>query len=435
MTMRVRWILMLVAGLALMGLAGCGHYICGAGFGSSTCTSSGPPSLGGGSPTGNATAAFVFVADATGTATTGTIDGYTLNTSASTLAATPSYTAPATPLNDSGVGLVVAQEKFLYTGYASTESIYAWSIGAAGSLTAIGTPTPAAFMSLVPAGFGTQSIITNPAGTLLFFSTLGGQVYIYQIGTGGALAEVTGSPFSVAFGGNLATDGLGDYLYITETSGHTGSGIAAYVIGTNCATAGSTCTLTPVSGSPFVGASYAMWQVQGEPTGKYLIGTTGQSIGIGGAIDNYFLYVFSIGTGANAGALTQLGSVATGTNAPAEIAVQSNAGGNLVYSFGVEDSDLGFNPVDGFSLSSTGTLTQLSTSPFSNAAIGDQGQFDQNGAFLFVYGAIYNQSTETVTYQIGAFDVGTGTSAGTLTEPTSTLTLTNGGFFAVTDPQ
>jgi hypothetical protein len=424
---------MLVAGLAVMGLASCGHYICGAGFGSSTCTSSGG-GPGGGGTTGSATAAFVFVADATGTGTTGTIDGYTLNTTASTLAATPSYTAPATPLNDAGVGLVVAQEKYLYTGYASTESIYAWSIAVDGDLTAIGNPTAAPFMSLVPVGFGTQGIITNPAGTLLFFSTLGGQVYIYQIGTGGVLTEVTGSPFTVAFGGNLATDGLGDYLYITDTSGHTGSGIAAYVIGTTCATAGSTCTLTPVSGSPFMGASYAMWQVQGEPTGKYLIGTTGQSIAETGG-DNDFLYVFSIGTGANAGALTQLGSVATGLNSPLEIAVQSNAGGNLVYSFGVESSDLGFNPVDGFSLSSTGTLTQLSTSPFSNAAVGDQGQFDQSGAFLFVYGTILNQSTGTYTSQIGAFDVGTGSSAGTLTEPTSTLTLTNGGYFVVTDPQ
>jgi hypothetical protein len=432
MTMRVRWVLMLVAALAVMGLASCGHYTCGTGFGSSTCTSSGSPTLGGGGGTSSATAAFVFVADPTGTATTGTIDGYTLNTTASTFAATPSYTAPATPLNDTGVGLVVAQEKYLYTGFGSTNTINAWSIGTNGSLTAIGTPIPVTFMDIVPAGFGTQSIITNPAGTLLFFSTLGGQVYIYQIGSGGALTEATGSPFTVAFAGNLAIDGLGNYLYITDASGHTGTGIAAYAIGTNCTTAASTCTLAAVPGSPFVGTSYAMWQVQGEPTGKYLIGTTGQAVAVNG-IDNDFLYVFSIGTGANAGALTQLGSVATGVaNSPVDIAVQSNANGNLVYSFGIEDSTFGFNPVDGFSLGSSGTLTQLSTSPFSIAAVGDLGAFDQSGAFLFVYGGIYNIGTQTNTFQMGAFDVA---SDGTLTQPTSTLTLTNGGFFAVTDPQ
>jgi hypothetical protein len=433
MTMRVRGVLMLVAGLAMIGLASCGHYNCasGANFGSSSCTASGG-GLSTSGTTGSATAAFVFVADAAGTGTTGTIDGYTLNTSASTFGPTPSYTAPTTPLNDGGVGLVVAQEKYLYTGFGSTGQIFGWSIGTDGTLTAAGSPYTAPFMSTVPAGFGTQSILVNPAGTLLFFSTLHDKVYVYQIGSAGVLTEATGSPFSVSFGGNLATDGLGNYLYITDASGHTGTGIAAYVIGSTCATAGSTCTLTAVPGSPFVGANYAMWQVQGEPTGNYLIGTTGQSVAVNG-VDNDNLYVFGITTsGANAGAITQLGSVSTGSNSPLGIAVQSNTNGNLVYSLGIEDSALGFNPVDGFSLNSSGTLTALSTSPFSNAAVGDEGQFDQSGAFLFVYGAIFNEGTQTFTYQMGAFDVG---SDGTLTEPTSTLTLTNGGYFAVTDPQ
>jgi hypothetical protein len=433
MTMRVRGFLMLVAGLAAMGLASCGHYTCGAGFGSSSCTSSGPPSLSSSGGGGSATAAFVFVADATGTSTTGTIDGYTLNTTASTFGATPSYTAPATPLNDGGVGLVVAQKKYLYTGYGSTNTIYGWSIGTDGNLTAVSaSPYAAPFMSLVPAGFGTQSIMVNPAGTLLFFSTFTGNIYVYQIGSGGALTAAIGSPFSAPFGGNLATDGLGNYLYITDASGHAGTEIAAYVIGSSCATAGGACTLTVVPGSPFASASDNMWQVQGDSTGKYLIGTTGQSVAVNG-IDNDFLYVFSITTsGANAGAITPLGSVSTGTNSPVSIAVQSNSNGNLVYSFGIEDSALGFNPVDGFSLNSAGALTALSTSPFSNAAVGDLGEFDQSGSFLFVYGGIFNSGTQAVTFQMGAFDVGSG---GALTEPTSTLTLTNGGFFVVTDPQ
>ena len=65
MTMRVRGVLMLVAGLAVMGLASCGHYNCssGATFGNSSCTASGG-GLGSGGGGGSATAAFVFVADA-----------------------------------------------------------------------------------------------------------------------------------------------------------------------------------------------------------------------------------------------------------------------------------------------------------------------------------------------------------------------------------
>src|SRR5580698_2594630 len=90
MTMRVRAILMLMAALAMMSLAGCGHYICGAGFGASTCTTGPTP------PGGSTTAAFAFAIDPAGT-----VDGLTLNTSAGTFGPTPSYTGPTTPQNTS----------------------------------------------------------------------------------------------------------------------------------------------------------------------------------------------------------------------------------------------------------------------------------------------------------------------------------------------
>ncbi|MFZ0762189.1 MAG: hypothetical protein WAM69_19745 [Candidatus Sulfotelmatobacter sp.] len=425
MTMRVRTVLMLIVALAMMGLASCGHYTCAAGFGASTCTPS-STGLGGGGTTGSATAAFVFVADPTGAVTTGTIDGYTLNTTASTFGPTPSYTAPTTPLSDGGVGMVVAQEKYLYTGFGSSDQIYGWSISSTGGLTALtGSPYSASFMSLVPSASGTQSVITNPAGTLLFFSAFGGEVYVYQIGTGGALTPVTGSPFSAGFSGNLATDGLGKYLYVTDTEAgtHTGSQIAAYAIG-------STGALTVVPGSPF---AFPMWQVQGDPTGDFLIGTTGQSALFNGT-DNDSLYVFSITqSGSSAGAIAAVsGSPFTTAYSPLSIAVQSNTGGSLVYSFGLTDSGgvQAFSPVEGYSLGSSGALSLASGSPFLSAALGDLGALDQSGTFLFVYGGIIDSST--VTYQMGALDVGSG---GALTQPTSTLTLTNGGFFAVTDPQ
>lgn len=429
MTMRVQAVLMVIVALAMMGLASCDHYNCGSGPNlSGSCTAS-APGLGAGGTTGSATAAFVFVSDGAGTGTTGTIDGYTLNTTASTFMATPSYTAPATPLLDSGVGMVVADAQFLYTGFASTNQIFGWSIGADGTLNAVtGSPYSVAFLDFVPSGFGTRSIITNPAGTLLFFSTFQNNVYVYQIGSGGALTPATGSPFSVPFAGNLATDGLGKYLYITDTAAgnHTGSQVAAFAIGSSGA-------LTPVQGSPF---AFPMWQVLGDPTGKFLIGTTGQSVAVSGTDDDH-LYVFGItqaGTGVtNAGAIAAVqGSPFTTESSPLSIAVQSNTNGNLVYSFGLADSDLAFNPVEGFELSSTGTLTLASGSPFSDATVGDLGQLDQSGAFLFVYGGIFNTSTNAITYQMGAFDVGSG---GTLTQPTSILTLPAGGFFAVTDPQ
>jgi hypothetical protein len=432
MTMRVRasFLMITAAAMAMMGLTGCDHYVCGSGaILGGTCTA-GSSSLGT-TTSGSATAAFVFVADATGATSNGTIDGYTLNTSASTFGPTSTYTAPATPLNDGGVGMVVAQATYLYTGFGTTSTIYGWSIGSAGTLTALsGSPYAAPFMPYVPTGFGTQSIITNPAGTLLFFSaaatgtgTNGPQVFVYQIGSGGALTAATGSPFAVPFTGNLATDGLGKYLYITDAAGnHTGSEIAAYSIA-------STGALTMVAGSPFAGSNFNMWQIQGEPTGKYMIGTTGQSVAIN-AVDNDALYVFSIGT---TGALAEVsGSPFVTQSSPLSIAVQSDANGSLIYTFGLTDDRSAFNSVEGYTISSSGTLTAVTDSPFSNAAVGDQGAFDQSGAFLFVYGVVDNLSTNTISPQMGAFAVA---SNGDLTEPTTTLTLTSPGFFAVTDPQ
>lgn len=430
MTTRVRIGFMLIMALAVMGMASCDHYNCssGANFSGSTCTAGTTSLGGGGGSSGSATAAFVFVADAAGTGTTGTIDGYTLNTSASTFAATSSYTAPATPLSDAGVGLAVAQKQYLYTGYPSTNQIYGWTISSSGALTAIsGTPVSAPFMDSVLAGFGTQNVITNPAGTLLFFAaTSQDKIYVYQIGSGGVLTAASGSPFSVPFfPQNMTTDGLGNYLYVTSYStNHTGSQIAAYTIG-------SSGSLTAVQGSPF---AYPMWQVQGDSSGNFLIGTSGNSAVQGfSGIDDDHLYVFSIATsGANAGAITPVtGSPFATTNSPQDIAVQSDSGGDLVYAFGIADSALAFNPAEGFALSSTGTLTAVNGSPFSLAAVGDIAQFDQSGAFLFVYGGIINPSTNEVTFQMGSFDVASG---GTLTEPTTTLTLASGGYFAVTDP-
>src|SRR5271166_2488770 len=116
MTMRFRAGLMPVLALALMSLAGCGHYICteGANFGSSSCTASGGGLSQGPGGGGTTNAAFVFAVN-----TAGKIDGYTLDTSAATFAATSNYTAPVVPANNGGVGMVVAQKQFVYAGFGN----------------------------------------------------------------------------------------------------------------------------------------------------------------------------------------------------------------------------------------------------------------------------------------------------------------------------
>lgn len=428
MTRRVRTGFVSILALAVMGLAGCGHYICteGANFGSSSCTASGGGlSSGGGG--GSTTAAFAFAVD-----TAGTIDGYTLNTSGSTFAATSNYTAPTVPTNNGGVGMVVAQKQFLYTGFGAVGQLYGWSIDASGVLTAInGSPFSAPFLADFGVGVGETNMTTNPAGTLLFISdTTQSGIYVYSIGSGGVLTLVAGSPFAVPFEPmNLSTDGLGKYLYAINGNfdTHTGSEIAAYSIGTGS----SLGVLTPVVGSPFLGTGFAMWAVKGEPTGNYLIGTSGKSAFYSGA-DDLHLYVFGITqSGASAGAITPVSSIVTQFS-PFNIAVQSNSGGDLIYSFSFNDTATGFNGVEGYEVSSAGALSVLQGSPFTNVAEGSWGQFDQTGAYLFAYSSFLNESTDTVVTQLGPDEVGSG---GLLTQPITTLTLATPGFWVVTDPQ
>jgi hypothetical protein len=416
MTIRVRSGLMLIAALAMIGLASCGHYTCGVNFGSSTCAG-GPPSLTG-SGGGSTAAAFVYLVN--GTASPGSMVSYTLNTIAvpPTLTFTSNYTAPATPSRDAGIGIAVAQKKFLYAAFGSTQQIFGWSIDTTGSLTPVQTPALVEpQLSLFSATeFDTQRVITNPAGTLLFVADeFVNQIFVYQIGTGGVLTAVANSPFTVSFpAGNMTTDGLGKYLYFSDSTGsHTGSEIAAYSIGTGTGSASGALTLVP--GSPFSAANFDMWQVQGEPTGKFLIGTKGFLSGD----DN--LYVFTIGA---SGALSTPVLFPT-TNSPFNIAAQTNSGGNFVFTFGLASGGLAFNPIEGYALDTGGSLTKVNGSPFLNGNVGDSGQFDQSGALLFVYGGIFNVST--VVYTLTSFDV----SAGSLTTPTTTGAY--GGYWVATD--
>ncbi len=427
MTKRVRVVLLLIVALATVVLASCDHYNCTntLNFGSSTCSNSSITGPGGSGSSGSATAAFVFAVDQ-GTGTGGTIDGFTLDTTANTFQATPSYTAPTIPNNNGGVGMAVAQKQFLYAGFGTVGEIFGWTISSTGSLTAItGSPFPASLE--FPGTVGESAIITNPAGTMLFASDeLESKIFVFQIGSGGVLTPATPPSITIPLGFqpmNLATDGLGKYLYASNdiSSTHTGSEVAAFVIGTSG-------TLTPVPGSPF---AFPMWLVKGEPTGKFLIGTTGKAAFYSGTDDDH-LYVFSITqTGASAGAISPVsGSPFPTAFSPFSIAVQSNTGGNLLYSFSINDTATGFNSAEGYTISSTGTLTADTGSPFSGLINGSWGQFDQSGAFLFDYGSFLDINTNTVVTQLSPVEVGTG---GALTQPITTLTLATPGFWAVTD--
>lgn len=431
MTIKARVLLTLVAMLATMFLVDCRDYSCG-GFGALPCTSAGTGSGsggfggggGGGGGGGSTPAAFAFAVDQGGA-----MDGYTLSTTAGAFQSTSGYTAPVIPATDPGVGMVIAQEQFVYAVFELENQIYGWSVNpSTGALTALSGFPMTLSLNAPIVSFNEYNIATNPAGTLLFVSDTGAnEILVFQISSAGALTPVSGSPFSTPVEpGNLTTDGLGNYLYVAEDlSGHTGLEVLAYSIGTGT----NLGVLTTVTGSPF---PFPMWQLQGDASGEYLVATTGNALFLSGS-DDKNLYVFSIAqSGANAGAISEVsGSPFATTYSPFNIAVQPAGTGEFVYSFSINDTDTGYNPVEGFALDTTsGALTTITGSPFANIATGHWGQFDQSGAFLFVYSAV--SSGGSTSAQLGVLDVG---SSGALTQPISSVTLATPGYWAVTDPQ
>lgn len=442
--------------LALLLLASCsGAPGCPqTGFGSSSACSPGGTGTfgnggGGGGGGGGATpAAFVYAADqiggANGTGANGTIDGYDLSTSAGTFVALSNYTAPRVPANAPGVAMVVVNKQYLYAIFQITQQIYGYSISPSnGALTALnGFPLTQAF-DITNASYNQYNVTTDPGGNFLFVSATNAfpaGIYVYSINSStGALTQVTGSPFQTPSNfapGNLTTDGLGKYLYVCESlDDHNGGDILAYSINT------STGFLTSLTGSPFSFSTIpGMWELQGDASGRYLIGTSGETAAILGS-DDLHLYVFSIQqTGANAGAITQAsGSPITTTYSPFTIAMQPpSSNGEFVYSFSVTDTANGYNPIEGFSLDpNTGVLTELSNSPFNNLANGPWGQFDQSGSNLVVYNDNNTDSIDELLYIQGsqaqliplAVD-----SSGNLTQPISAATLVTEGWWTITDP-
>jgi 6-phosphogluconolactonase len=452
-----RMLMSLLMTLALLLLASCtGAPGCPqAGFGSSTaCGPGGPGSFGnggggGGGGGGSTPAAFVYAVDqiggTTGTGANGTIDGYDLSTSAGTFVALKNFTAPQIPANDPGVAMVVVNKQYLYAIFQLTEKIYGYSINSTnGGLTLLsGFPLTQAF-DINNAAYNQYNVTTDPGGNFLFVSATNvspAAIYVYSIdSTTGALTQVTGSPFSTpntfSTPGGLTTDGLGKYLYVCESFGdHNGGAIMAYSLNS------TTGFLTPLTGSPFTFSSIpGMWQLQGDASGRYLVGTSAESAAILGVDDDH-LYVFSIQqTGANAGAITQAsGSPIKTTYPPFTIAMQPpSSNGEFVYSFSVTDTATGYNPIEGFSLDpNTGALTELTGSPFSNLPTSPWGQFDQSGSNLLVYTTNNTDSIDEL-----LFISGTQTeliplsvsSSGTLTQPISAATLVTEGWWTITDP-
>ena len=353
MTIRVRVLVSLVIASAAMVLASCGHYTCGSTFGSSSCSTSGGGINGGGNGSGGMAVAFLLAESNTGAPGMASDE---LDLSTNTFDLSTTFKAPPLPTGngvlDGGTAVVnLTSQKYLYIPF-SDNSVFGYAIdGTTGALTEVpGSPFTATA--------GTPSIAADPAGRFLFVGDAGtGDITAFTINpSNGSLTVVSGSPFASGIStAQMSTDGQGKFLYATDN----GLNVAAFTISQ------TTGAISPV-GSP---SPLAIAQIEGEKTGKFLLGISGTDSKI---------HVFGINS--TSGAIAEVsGSPFPTVSAAVNIVVHPT--GSFVYSF----HSAGF-AVEGYQINSTsGALTAISGSPFSEVML-DFGQFDQSGKFLFGIG-------------------------------------------------
>ncbi len=368
MTMKVRALFVAAVLATTIWLAGCGHYTCKAGFGDTTCSSSGNGLTQGGN--GATQRAFVYtVDDAHGQLAAVGLD---VNNSLTFEPVSDFVPPPVFPNDDIDGGLVIVKKTYMYMP-VSDGNLYGYAIDGLTGALAVLPNTP---LELHLPAFAASPIAADPVGSFLFVGTSSG-VYVMSINANDGSLTVTngGAPFAASglqpvF---MTTDGVGHYLYVAD-----GLQITAFSYSS------SSGALTPVGGT-IANSQIAstMMMLAGEPSGKYIFGIT-QSNGAGGtALDNN-VYEFAISSGSATGALSSLPPTVS-PETPSWLAVSPN--GQFVYTFNINDASTGNTlrePIVQYSFSSaSGALS--SPSPSTNF-LSERGVIDQSGTYMFVEG-------------------------------------------------
>jgi len=400
-------LLMLVAGLLLL-LGGCSQSGCnGTGFGSSgnsSGTSGGAPGSGGvcggsngGGGNNGSISDFLYYLGQPDTQTNN-LQGITLS-STGTFAAISNFTAPTFAL-DNSQNLLIVNKQYLYVPQPTLNQIQAFSINrTTGALTPInGSPFPS---------LGGSYLAADPQGRFLFVgNSSSGAISVFQINAAsGMLTLNPSSPFptGLLFSAFPTVDGQGQYLFVNQGSGVLDTGV--YSIDQ---TSGG---IQAIAGSPFPPSLY--YGQIASPTGAASEFFVGFSFLSG---DNN-LYVSSVATASGMPTPVTNSPFAT-ANAPFWLAIHPS--GKFVYSF-EEDSQQNLQPFEGFKLDSTsGALTAIQGSPFTNLSSIIYCQFDQGGTAF----------CETATgFMVVAVDGLTGVPSNSIPQ----LPVANNPIFAVTN--
>jgi 6-phosphogluconolactonase len=188
------------------------------------------------------------------------------------------------------------------------------ALGTAGDVvftfnTTTGVATSSQGLATGDTATGDFGLAVSPKTTYLYIARSGtkGGVAVYSIGSGGALAPVTGTPFAAGSGTfSVALDNTGTYVYAANRTDGTVSG---YTIVPGATTAA--LSLTPLNGSPY-GSGIGVQSLGLDSTGKYLLAAAN-----GGSPD-LTMYSFDI---AVPGKLDPATSVATGVDPAGAVAL------------------------------------------------------------------------------------------------------------------
>jgi 6-phosphogluconolactonase len=310
---------------------------------------------------------------------------------------------------------------FFYITEPNYNLVQGFTISSQGSLT--GIPQGAVATNVEP-----WSISGDKGGYRLYVGDYkSGDVFAYFIDhTNGYLSPVPGSPFPVDHSvTSVAVHPSGDYVYATRNENASGDGIAAFHVN-------SDGSLTEISGSPYATENNP-WSLTIDPSGKYLYVTfpLGEAAGeIAG---------FSINS---SGELTALaGSPYTAPAGPDACSTTASPNdvvdlaGKYAYS-----ADFSNDQIDGFDISTSGTLTNIAGSPWlDNGGCRDQytqyGEETYDPGFVAIDGTgkfLYAENIDLKTISIYSID-----STGTLTFLKNTASasgdICDGGPM-VTDP-
>jgi len=193
-------------------------------------------------------------------------------------------------------------------------------------------------------GSGPQSVVIHPSGKYLYVANAGqgeDDISLFDINSDGTVTEITPRTASGSLPFFLAMDPGGAYLYCANVNS---SSVSVYSIDS------SSGTLTQLQVSPFsIGLTPINMQI--APSGKFLYITAAIQSGtetLGG------IAAFSL----NAGVPTFIGLTETNATDPSGLAISPN--GSYLYTANATASS-----VSAYSISSAGTLTEVTGSPLS----------------------------------------------------------------------